>query len=1007
MKSSNTTVLSCLAAALALAVVPMQFAAEAEAAATPAAEPAAAAPATAGDAPQAATAPVRGRGGRAAQPPLPSMPTPPYLSAEESLKTMQLPPGYRLELVVGDPIIHEPVVSVFDGNGRMYVAEMRSYMQNPDSSNNGDEREPISRVSLHWSSKGDGVYDKHSVFVDNMVLPRMILPLKDSVLIQETHTGEVYEYRDTDGDGVADDKKLFHTFARAGDGNLEHQPSGLIWAVDNWIYSTYNAVRIRWTPKGAISEPTANNGGQWGISQDNYGKTWVTNAGSNNGPRNYQAPIVYGAFQAANQEAAGYKEVFPLVGLGDVQPGANFLRADGTLNGTTSAAGVDIYRGDRLPADLQGDLLYGEPVGRLVRRTKIEVRDGLTFISNPYQGEKSEFIRSTDAYFRPVNMVTAPDGTIFITDMYRGIIQEGNWTLPGSFLRRAIDQYGIGEKVGRGRVWRLVYDGMKPGPQPHMLDETPAQLVAHLSHPNGWWRDTAQKLIILSQDKSVVPALQAIARTSTNPLARIHAIWTLEGLDALDAALVREKLKDTDIHVRTAAIRASETLYKNGDKSLATDIIAQASDTKPPEVALQGLLTAKLLKLPEAQSLAAKTSTGHPSAGVKELATLLLASFGSPFGPQFTAAQRTQLERGQSIYLQLCFACHGLDGKGSPMAGKPGVTMAPPQAGSATSTGHRDGIIMAILHGLSGPVDGKTYEGQMIPMGGNGDQYVADVASYIRNSFGNQSSLVSVEDVARVRAATLGRKTAWTLPELNARLPRPVGNREAWKFTSNRGVPGGEATVVATPDPEKQIFTATAPVTGAWLQIELPEAATLSDIRVSSAGRPDNYTRAYKVELSTDGQNWGEPVATGQGTGALVDISFTPAQAKFIRITHTEPPVIAAPGGRGGGRGGARGGVGGGAPPGAAPAFAGPPAGGPGAADAPAGAPPGFAGPAAAGPGAAGAPPVGDFAAGRGAGARGGGGRGAGGRGGIVQPPANWTVADVQLFSPAPPPAAQ
>ncbi len=847
-------------------------------------------------------APGRGRGGPAAQP-LPKMPTPPYLSAEESLKTMQLPPGYHLELVVSDPIVHEPVVSVFDGNGRMYVAEMRSYMQTPDSTVEGDERAPISRVSLHWSSKGDGVYDQHSVFVDNLVLPRMILPLKDSVLIQETHTGEVYEYRDTDGDGVADKKTLFHTFARAGDGNLEHQPSGLIWAEDNWIYSTYNPVRIRWTPKGAISEPTAANGGQWGIAQDNYGKTWVHNAGSNSGPRNFQTPIVYGAFSVPNQEAAGYKEVFPLVGLGDVQPGAQFLRADGTLNGTTSAAGIDIYRGDRLPADLQGDLLYGEPVGRLVRRTKIEVRDGLTYISNPYQAEKSEFIRSSDAYFRPVNMVTAPDGTIYITDMYRGIIQEGNWTRPGSFLRRAIDQYGIGEKVGRGRVWRLVYDGMKPGPQPHMLDETPAQLVTHLSHPNGWWRDTAQKLIILSQDKSVVPELQKLARMDPNPLTRIHAIWTLEGLDALDAALVREKLKDADLHVRTAAIRASETLYKNGDKSLATDIIAQTSDTTPPEVAIQGLLTAKLLKLPEAQSLAAKTSTGHPSAGVKELATQLAASFGSPFGPQFTAAQRTQLERGQATFLQLCFACHGLDGKGAPLAGKPGVTMAPPLAGSSTATGHRDGIIMAILNGLTGPVNGKTYEGQMIPLGANGDQYVADVASYIRNSFGNQASLISVDDVVRVRAANADRKTPWTLAEINARLPQPIGNREAWKFTSNRGVPGGAATVTAAPDPVKQIFTATAPVTGAWLQIELPEAATLSDIRVSSAVRPENFTRAYKVELSTDGQNWGEPVATGQGTGALVDISLPPTSTKWVRITHTEPPVIAPAGGGRGGRG--------------------------------------------------------------------------------------------------------
>lgn len=991
MNSPRISILLGLLSGLAVtAGAAALFAADAAPGAVPeaAAPDAAAAPAGAA---RGGGAAGRGRGGQAAAP-LPKMPTPPYLSAEESQKLMHLPPGYHLELVVSDPIISDPVVSVFDGNGRMYVAEMRSYMRTADSSNEGDEREPISRVSLHWSSKGDGVFDKHSVFVDKLVLPRMILPLKDSVLIQETHTSEVYEYRDTNGDGVADEKKLFYTFARAGDNNLEHQPSGLIWTLDNWIYSTYNSVRIRWTPKGVLSEPTANNGGQWGIAQDNYGKTWVHNAGSNSGPRNFQTPIVYGAFSAQNQEAAGYKEVFPLVGLGDAQPGAQFIRADGTLNGTTTAAGVDIFRGDRLPSDLQGDLLYGEPGGRLVRRTKIEVKEGLSYISNPYQAEKSEFIRSTDAYFRPVNMVTAPDGTIYITDMYRGIIQEGNWTRPGSFLRRAIDQYGIGEKVGRGRVWRLVHDSMKPGPQPKMLDETPAQLVAHLSHPNGWWRDTAQKLIILSQDKSVVPALQALARTSPNQLARIHAIWTLEGLDSLDAGLVREKLKDTDPQVRIAAIRASETLFKAGQTGLAADIVTQAKDTNPT-IAIQGMLTAKLLKLPEAQSLAAQASTTHPSAGAKELASLLANSFGSPFGPQFTAAQRTQLERGQGIFLQLCFACHGLDGKGAPSPTKPGVTMAPPLAGSATANGHRDGIIMAMLHGLTGPVNGKTYEGQMIPLGANGDQYAADVASYIRNSFGNQASLISVEDVARVRAANSDRKTPWTLPEIAIRLPQPVGNRAAWKITTNRtgaapaAVPvaaladGAAPVAVAVPEtvgPATLSFTAAAPVTGAWLQVELPEVATLSDIRVSSEKSPNNYTRAYKVELSADGQAWGEPVATGNGTGALVDISFPPTKAKFVRITHTEPPVVAPA------RGGAGRGAGGRGAPGA---------GGPG----------GFAGPAGAGPGAPGGP--GGAAPAGGAG-RGGAGRGAGGqgfgRGGAGAAPAsiNWTVDDIQLFTP-------
>ena len=154
----------------------------------------------------------------------------------------------------------------------------------------------------------------------------------------------------------------------------------------------------------------------------------------------------------------------------------------------------------------------------------------------------SEFILSTDPLFRPVNIRTAPDGTVYIADMYRGIIQEAQWTGPGSYLRMKIEQYQLDKIIDHGRIWRLRYDGTaecraRPSVRqpradsrggrrrrrsrsttraPRMLNETPAQLVAHLTHPNGWWRDTAQRLLVLKQDKSVVPALQTMARSSDN-----------------------------------------------------------------------------------------------------------------------------------------------------------------------------------------------------------------------------------------------------------------------------------------------------------------------------------------------------------------------------------------------------------------------------------------------------------------------------------------------------------
>ena len=186
----------------------------------------------------------------------------------------------------------------------------------------------------------------------------------------------------------------------------------------------------------------------------------------------------------------------------------------------------------------------------------------------------------------------------------------------GSYLRNVVEQYRFDKNFGRGRIWRLVHDGFQPGAQPQMQDETPAQLVVHLDHPNGWWRDTAQKLLVLRDDKSVVAALQQMARSDQNHLARIHALWTLEGLDALDAGFVREKLKDQNPQVRIAAIRASETLLKKDGSSLAADLRALVKDPDP-NVVIQVMLTANLLKWPDAKSFIEATVASSSSLGVR------------------------------------------------------------------------------------------------------------------------------------------------------------------------------------------------------------------------------------------------------------------------------------------------------------------------------------------------------------------------------------------------------
>src|SRR5690606_27965568 len=162
------------------------------------------------------------------------------------------------------------------------------------------------------------------------------------------------------------------------------------------------------------------------------GQGWFQD-GAGGVPTNFQFPIVYGNIQVEGQFRKGFRVPNSLVKLADFEPGMRETKPDGSLNNVTGSAGHDVYRGDRLPKELVGEYFYGEPVGRIVRQVTSQKEEGLTYVQNPYIESESEFIQSTDPLFRPTDIATAPDGTMYIVDMYRGIIQEGNWTQEGSY----------------------------------------------------------------------------------------------------------------------------------------------------------------------------------------------------------------------------------------------------------------------------------------------------------------------------------------------------------------------------------------------------------------------------------------------------------------------------------------------------------------------------------------------------------------------------------------------
>jgi mono/diheme cytochrome c family protein/glucose/arabinose dehydrogenase len=835
----------------------------------------------------------------------PKPPVRPLAPAEEA-KRLWLPPGYRMEPVLADPLIEDPAQIAFDGNGRMFVVELRGYFQTPEGI---DLIPPIGRISMHEDRDNDGSFEHHSVFVDKLVFPRFVLPFgPNTILTMETNADEVWKYADTNGDGVADKKELFATnFGRAG--NMESQQASLFWAMDNWLYSTVNAFRLRWTPNGLLKEPTGPSSSQWGVTQDNDGKVWFQ-SGASGLPGYFQFPIHYGNFASPDQFEPDLNIVWGApIRIGDIQAGVPGTRMpDGSLIYATAAAGNEIYRGDRLPKDLIGDYLHGEVVARIVRRLRPIKTEGLTQLRNVYPS--SEFIRSLDPLFRPVDVTTGPDGTIYIADMYRGMIEGAEWAKQGTYLREKIKQYALDKVVGHGRVWRLTYDGIaRDRTRPRMLDDTPARLVAHLSHPNGWWRDTAQQLIVLKQDRSVVPALQALVRTSKNPLARFHALWTLEGLGGLTAALTREVLQDADSRMRIQALRASETLYKAGDRSFDSEYRALSAD-RDIDVVIQAMLTMHVLKVPDAASVVKTIAENSQARGAKFVAERIATSAAAPGGSggrggSLTSDQQASLERGGVIYTELCYSCHGADGRGTPTPGAAaGSTLAPSLAGSPRVNGHRDYVIKSVLHGLSGPIDGKSYPQVMVAMGSNTDQWVADVASYVRNSFGNTGTLATTADVSGVRAAT-GARGPWTVTELEGSLPHALVADSSWKVTaSHDSRPAPQANAEGGYNYSGSASgalnflgwtTGVPQQAGMWLQIELPAPQTLMEIQFTSStiggrgGAPAVWTfpRGYQVQVSTNGSTWSPPIAEGQGGPGTTVIPFPPVNAKFVRITQT------------------------------------------------------------------------------------------------------------------------
>ena len=522
-------------------------------------------------------------------------------SPEDSLSRIRVPSGFKLELVAAEPMIEEPVCMAWGPNGELYVAEMRSYMQDIDMSG---ELDPVSRVVKLVDLNGDGRMDQATTYLDNLVLPRAILTLDNKVLIGEPP--HLWLCEDTNGDGKADKKvSIYENFSKRESGNVEHKINGLQWTMDNWIYNTKSSSIFRYRDQ-TIEERKVVFSGQWGQTVNDRGESIATK-NSEPGLATIFPGKYLGDLSISNKYrhlfervklGQGYGTTWPIQGTSDLQGGRGLARSDdGSLQRFTGACGQTVFRGDRLGDEMKGTYWVCEPVGRMIRCSDVEYEEGMITLRNRLEKQKLEFIASTDPNFRPVNAYTGPDGTLYFIDMYRGIIQHGNWTREGSYLREEILRRGLEKNVGKGRIYRLVREDIEPGPLPRFGKSDAKELVEALGHPNGWWRDEAQKLLVLRKETNAIPLLKNLVKQAENGLARAHALWTLDGMGAWDESLVVNAIFDKDMEVRLAALRiAGEYLLINQVSDSLLEAVAQSLPDDDLDIAAQRLMSLSFYK---------------------------------------------------------------------------------------------------------------------------------------------------------------------------------------------------------------------------------------------------------------------------------------------------------------------------------------------------------------------------------------------------------------------------
>lgn len=505
------------------------------------------------------------------------VPPAPVLSPEEELKTFKLAPGYRIELVAADPFVQKPIFFEFDPEGRMWVVEYQGYMRDLQGSGEG---EPICRVVVLEDEDEDGRMDSSTVFLDGLVMPRSLAFVEGGILLQEPPN--LWFCEDLDGDLRADRKTAVGKMGIAG--NPQHTANGLRYGIDNWLHCADSPERFRWENGKLIKADTVKRG-QFGLTFDETGRffTCYENKALYGDyiPAEYilRNPNLYQVFQKAGNDRSAFgvnvsvstqaQEVFPIRVTPAITLGALELRDDGTLETYTIVSGICYYNGHQFPEDACGNFFIPESGGHLLGR--LNMGQGIAPQAGRYYADNQEFLASTDERFRPVYARVGPDGALYLADMYHGIIEHVIFMAP--WLTEQIEERKLNVGNDLGRMWRIVAEDRPIDRSPPRLSQMGSDgLVELLSHPNGWHRLTAQRLLV--ERGEAVLSLRKLAGNNDKSLGQLHALWALDGIGKLDTNTRLNAMRSLDQRVRAAAVRLSE-----GDENCFSAIAERVSDS--------------------------------------------------------------------------------------------------------------------------------------------------------------------------------------------------------------------------------------------------------------------------------------------------------------------------------------------------------------------------------------------------------------------------------------------